>query len=102
MPVELLNLQPLAAADFIVPAGLLIVAADFVVAAAVGCGDAVEEQPAALQLLAHYVLLRLVDCVLLLADCVLLLADCVLLLLLADGMSAAGADESVMLRYWRW
>ncbi len=79
------------------PAGLLIVVADFVVVAAVGCGDAVEEHPAALQLLAHYVLLWLVDCVQLLwADCVLLLVDCVLLLLLADGMLAAGTDESVM------
>ncbi len=69
-------------------AGLLIVVADFVVAAAVDCGDAVEKHDAALQLLADYVLLRLVDCVqLLLADCVLVLADCVP----AGGLCAAAA-----------
>jgi len=89
MLADLLNLQPLTAADFVVLPGLLIVVADFVVAAAVGCGDAVEKQPAAFQLLMHYVLLQL-------ADCVLLLADCVLLLLLVNGMLAAGTDKTVM------
>jgi len=96
MLAELLNLQPLAAADWVVLAGLLVVAAGFVVVAAVGCGDVVKEQPAALLLLANYVLLWLADYVLLqLADCLLLLLENGLLLL-ENGLLAVGAVESAM------
>jgi len=91
MLVELLNLQPLAAADWVVPAGLLVVADGFVVVAAVGCGDAVEEQPAALLLLANYVLLWLADYV------ILRLVNC-LLLLLENGLLAVGAVEIAMVK----
>jgi len=99
MSVELLNLQPLAAADCVAPTDLLIVVAGFVVVEAVDCDAAVENQPAELPLLAHYALLRQVDFAqLLLADCVPLLLENGMLLLEDGTLAAAGAVESAMVK----